>query len=178
MRIYIAKKWGTKIGKNTIIYPCNIGSEPYLISIGDHCEIAHGVSILTHDGATWVFREDKDFNCTKYGPVIIRDNSMIGINSIILPGVEIGPNSVVGAGSVVTKNVPPNSVYAGNPAKFICTYEEYRKKCIIKNTGNIHGSSKKDALLKLFENRFSISSFLLNACLILHYLYHLIDKVI
>ena len=47
----------------------------------------------------------------------------------ILPNVTIGPNSIVGAGSLVTKDVQPNSVYAGVPAKFICTMDEYKTKC-------------------------------------------------
>lgn len=52
-------------------------------------------------------------------PVIIKKRAFIGGHSIILKGVTIGENSVIGAGSVVTKNVPPNEVWAGNPAKFI-----------------------------------------------------------
>lgn len=52
-------------------------------------------------------------------PVIIEDNAFIGARSIILKGVTIGMNSVVGAGSVVTKSIPANEIWAGNPAKFI-----------------------------------------------------------
>ena len=51
--------------------------------------------------------------------VLICDNVWIGARSIILPGVKIGSNSIIGAGSVVTKDVPSNCVYAGNPAKLI-----------------------------------------------------------
>lgn len=52
-------------------------------------------------------------------PVKVGNNSWIGANSIILKGVKIGENSIVGAGSIVVSNVPPNTIYAGNPAKFI-----------------------------------------------------------
>lgn len=52
------------------------------------------------------------------------------MGTTILPGVEIGPNAIVGAGSIVTKKVPPDTVYAGNPAKFICTLDEYKEKCL------------------------------------------------
>jgi len=53
---------------------------------------------------------------------------MIGVNSITMPGVEIGPNAIIGAGSVVTKTVPKGTVFTGNPAKFICSVEEYFNK--------------------------------------------------
>jgi serine acetyltransferase len=68
-----------------------------------------------------------------------------------MPDVEIGPNSIVGAGSIVTGDVPPNTVYAGNPARFICTYEEYLEKCLLKDTGKIPRENMRDALTKMFE---------------------------
>ena len=58
-----------------------------------------------------------DFKFSK--PVKIGDNVWIGMNSCILPGVEIGNNSIIGSGSVVTKNIPENEIWVGNPAKFI-----------------------------------------------------------
>ena len=61
----------------------------------------------------------------KYGKIVIKDNCFIGLGSIILPGVTIGPNSIVAAGSVVTKDVEPDTVVGGNPAKKITTVPEY-----------------------------------------------------
>ena len=55
----------------------------------------------------------------KCAPVVIENNVFIGAHCIILKGVSIGENSIIGAGSVVTKNVPANQIWAGNPAKFI-----------------------------------------------------------
>jgi tetrahydrodipicolinate N-succinyltransferase len=107
---------------------------------------------MTHDGAKWVLEQNADFEGSKFGPIIIRDNSFIGVNAIIMPSIVIGPNSVVGAGSVVTKDVPPNSVYAGNPARFICTYEEYLEKCRLKDTGNIPRKELKAVLTNMFEH--------------------------
>lgn len=153
--IFFARKSGVKIGKNCRIYSCKFGSEPYLISIGNNCEITSGVIFITHDGATWVFREEKKFTGTKYGPIIIRENCMVGMNTIILPNVEIGPNSIVGAGSVVTKDIPSNSVYGGNPAKFICTIDQYLENCKIKDTGKISSKNKKNILLKKFEKKLN-----------------------
>jgi acetyltransferase-like isoleucine patch superfamily enzyme len=150
LRIFFARKSGVEIGKNCRIFACEFGSEPYLISIGNNCEITSGVTFITHDGGTWVFRKNKRFIGTKYGPIIIRENCMVGINTIILPNVEIGPNSVIGAGSVVTRNVSPNSIYAGNPAKFICTLDQYLDNCKIKDTGKIPSDNKRDELNKKF----------------------------
>lgn len=155
IRIYIARKLGVKIGEECRIFPCSFGSEPYLISIGNHCEITYGVSFVTHDGATWIFRKNNKFEGSKFGPIIIKDNCMIGIYSIILPDVEIGPNSIVGAGSIVTKNVPQNAVYAGNPARYICSVDEYLEKCKITDTGKIQPADQKKILMEMFEKRIN-----------------------
>ena len=157
-RVKIARKMGVKIGTNCLLFNSGFGSEPYLISIGDHCEITAGVIFITHDGATWVFRENKKFLGSKFGPIKIHDNCFIGLNSIILPNVEVGPNSVIGAGSVVTKNVLANSVYGGNPAKFICTLEEYLNKCLYNNRGDMgindwDGEGQKERIIKMFEKK-------------------------
>lgn len=157
IRILIARKLGVNVGEGCMIGNCSFGTEPYLISIGNHCEITYGVSFVTHDGGTWIFRKDNTFVGNKFGPIIIRDNCMIGTKSIILPDVEIGPNSVVGAGSVVTKNVLPNSVYAGNPAKYICTVSEYLEKCKKKDNDvpyYMSSEDKKKNLIRIFEERF------------------------
>ena len=150
-RVRLARRLGVRIGSNCQLYYCNLSTEPYLISIGNNCKITYGVTFMTHDGAKWVLEQNADFEGSKFGPIIIRDNSFIGVNAIIMPGVVIGPSSVVGAGSVVTKDVPPNAVYAGNPARFICTYEEYLEKCRLKNTGNIPRKQLKAVLTKMFE---------------------------
>jgi acetyltransferase-like isoleucine patch superfamily enzyme len=61
----------------------------------------------------------------RFGTIRIMDNCVIGYGAIILPGVTIGPNSIVGAGSVVTKDIPPEVVAAGNPAHVLCSLDEY-----------------------------------------------------
>jgi len=152
LRIMIARKWGVKIGKNCVINPPITFTKPYLVSIGNDCVITSGVVFLTSDGAIRVFKKKNDFNETVYSPIIIKDNCFIGINSIILPNVTIGPNSIVGAGSVVTKNVPPNCVYAGNPARFISSYSEYLEKSKKRSTGFIPDKLKKKVLLERFKD--------------------------
>ena len=127
-----ARKMGVVIGKD-----CRFqgkprwGSEPWLITIGNHVELSGNVTFITHDGATWVFRDQERYNnVIRYGKIIIKDNCFVGMNATIMPGVTIGENSVIGACSLVIKDVEPNSVYAGVPARRICSLEEYAEKCL------------------------------------------------
>ena len=86
------------------------------------------VDFITHDGGTWIFRHIPQYKgVMKMGRIIVEDNCFIGAHTIILPWVRIGKNCVVGAGSVVTKSLKANGVYAGNPAKFICSINDYVK---------------------------------------------------
>ena len=96
---------------------------PWLISVGDNVTLSSGVKLLAHDAST-----AKTGVRTKIGIVRVGSNVFIGANSIVLCNTRIGDNVVIGAGSVVTGDVPSNSVYAGNPARFICTFEEYQRK--------------------------------------------------
>jgi acetyltransferase-like isoleucine patch superfamily enzyme len=124
---------GVKIGNDCQILnrPINYGSEPWLIEIGNRVTVTNGVFLLTHDASSRLFRESLTGSSkfgNRFGTVRVLDNCFIGINSIILPGVTIGPNSIVGAGSVVVKDVPPNTVVAGVPAREISDLEDYIKK--------------------------------------------------
>lgn len=96
---------------------------PWLISVGDNVTLATGVKLLAHDAGT-----AKTGAHTKIGIVKIGSNVFIGANSIVLCNTRIGDNVIIGAGSVVTHDVPSNSVYAGNPAKFVCTFDEFSQK--------------------------------------------------
>jgi maltose O-acetyltransferase len=116
------KKRGLKVGKNVIISPsAKIDHNyPYLISIGNNCVIGAGVRLVAHDSTLNLFNN----NYTKIGKIEIKDNCIISLNSIILPGVTLGPNVLVAAGSVVNKNIPPDSCVAGNPARFYSTFSD------------------------------------------------------
>jgi len=104
----------------------NFGDEPYLITIGHNVGIAADVIFITHDGGTRVFKQEERYRkVLKYGRITVKDNCVIGQRVIILPGVTIGPNSVVAAGSVVSRNVPPGVLAAGNPAKPVMTTHQY-----------------------------------------------------
>jgi len=121
---------GVRIGRGCDILTSikNFGTEPWLIELGDRVTVTSGVVFLTHDGANRVFRDQLSNSSiwgNLFGRIQIMDNCFIGVNAIIMPGVKIGPNCIVGAGSVVLKDVPPNSVVAGVPAKIISTLDDY-----------------------------------------------------
>lgn len=90
----------------------------YCISIGAGCKISHNVRVYTQSDVA-----DFDFSLNdppkKCGDVIFGDYCWVGANVFINPGVTIGENSIVGANSVVTKNIPPFEIWGGVPAKFI-----------------------------------------------------------
>ena len=103
---------GTYLNRNTLIV-CED-----LVEIGENCKIAWDVNIMDSD----LHPIDETPIVNK--PVRIEDNVWIGCRSIILKGVTIGKGAVVAAGSVVTKNIPPRTVWGGSPAKFITNLDE------------------------------------------------------
>ncbi len=116
---------GLKIGKNSHVLDGAFldPSHCFLISIGDNCTLAPNVRLIAHDASMKNF-----LGFAKIGRIKIHDNCFLGDSVMVLPGVSIGPNAIVGAGSVVTHNIPPNSVAAGNPAKVITSLDEFMKK--------------------------------------------------
>ena len=96
---------------------------PWLITVGDNVTISSDVKILAHDASTLLTKSH-----TKVGIVNIGDNVFIGAGTIVLCNTRIGDNVVIGANSVVTHNLAVNGVYAGNPAKFICSFDDYKAK--------------------------------------------------
>ena len=151
-----AKRAGMKVGKDvSFIDTPNFGSEPYLISIGDNTTISFDVAFVNHDGGTRVVRHlpGQNKETVIYGKIKIGKNSFIGCRTTILPNVEIGDNVIIGAGSVVTRSIPSNSVAAGVPCKVICTIDEYidKHKQDFEYMVGMPAYKKKDYLLKKFE---------------------------
>lgn len=122
--IKYARLRGVAIGEKCRIYVKDWGSEPYLISIGNNVTVAAGTRFITHDGSAWLFRNNQG-RYYKYGKIKVGHNVFIGMDVLIFPGVVIGDNVIIGAGSVVTKSLEPNSVYVGNPAKKLKTIDEF-----------------------------------------------------
>jgi maltose O-acetyltransferase len=115
---------GVKVGRGTYIYrTCTISTSVCDdITIGSGCVLT-GCAILAHDASL-----KRHIGRVIASPVVIGNNCFIGFNSTILKGVKIGDNSIIGAGAVVTKDVPANSVAAGNPARVICSVEKLAAK--------------------------------------------------
>jgi acetyltransferase-like isoleucine patch superfamily enzyme len=114
---------GTKIGKKVYIDK-NVfieGWRPNLIEIEDNVEIGPGVIITAIDSSYNAVSKETPI---LYGKVKIKRNAYIGAGAIILPGVTIGEYSIVAAGAVVTKDVPPRTVVAGVPARVIKSVED------------------------------------------------------
>jgi acetyltransferase-like isoleucine patch superfamily enzyme len=107
-------------------------STPGSIRLGDRCVISHDVKILTHDYSLDRISERKfgvkPTEVKRTAPITIGDQSFIGMGVIILPGVSIGKGAIVGSGSVVTRDVPDDEVWAGNPARLLSTADDLWSK--------------------------------------------------
>lgn len=115
------------IGKNTGISNCAIFARRR-VQIGDNVLIGAGAKIYDNDFHPVDFTDRMNKEVPSCKPVEIKDGAFIGAHCLILKGVTIGKNSVVGAGSVVTKNIPDYEVWAGNPARFIRMVEDEEHK--------------------------------------------------
>ena len=151
------RKRGVKVGTGNR-FNCDlsfVGSEPYLVEIGSDCVFAGEVKFFTHDGGVNVINKlyYRDEYKDKVGKVKIGDNCFIGFRTIVLPNVTIGNNCIVGAGSIVSKDLPDNGVYAGVPAKFICSIEDYNNKCKDTLIKRVPASQKKEYITQIFENK-------------------------
>ncbi|SNT40731.1 acyltransferase [Rhodococcoides kyotonense] len=104
-------------------------SGPGSISFGDRCVVSDSVKILTHDFSLDRIAEARgdlpaDEELYRRAPVSIGARAFIGLGVIIMPGVSIGDDAIIGAGSVVTQSVPAKEVFAGNPARRVCTTDD------------------------------------------------------
>ena len=149
-----ARHIGVTVGEHTWINTRNWSSDPYLITIGNHCQITQDAMFQTHGGGQCIRQKCPDFDT--FGKIVVEDWVYIGCNAVILPGVTIGEGALVAAGSVVTKSVPPHTVVGGNPARIICTTEEYLEKNLkwnLHTKGMEHGE-KENLLRNLPDEKF------------------------
>ncbi|BCJ57436.1 acyltransferase [Micromonospora endophytica] len=127
------------------------GSEPWLITIGDNVYITAEVQFVTHDGGTLILRkEHPDLDWT--APIVIGDDVYIGMRSMILAGVTIGNRCVIGAGSIVTRDIPDNTVAAGVPARPLRTTDEYLARLQAKSLGigDLPVPAKHEAMKRIY----------------------------
>lgn len=152
-RCELYRKYGkVQIGNKCLIgSDVHFGSEPYLVTIGDNVRITQGMRFITHDGGLWVVRnmypEYEHADLIK--PIVVGNNVHIGIGSIIMPGVHIGDNCIIGCGAIVTKDIPDGSIAAGVPARVIediDTYIEKNRESYIY-TKNMTAEKKREVLL-------------------------------
>ncbi|WP_431137273.1 acyltransferase [Psychroserpens mesophilus] len=107
---------GIKIGNNTFIsLGAKLDTQFGKIVIGDNVHITSGCVLLAHDGAIKQMRPDAN----PRGKIVIGNNVFIGVNTVVLMNVTIGDNSVIGAASVVNKDIPANVLAIGNPVKIV-----------------------------------------------------------
>lgn len=142
------------IGDNCYYHTRDIPTEPYMLSMGNNVRVAANVRFITHDIICMVFNNVPEYigkyGKSKYyvGKIEIFDNVMIGAESTILYDVKIGPNAIVAAGSVVTKDVKEGTIVAGNPAKEIGKVENIIKR---RNALNALRPGKNDGLEKILN---------------------------
>lgn len=133
LKICIAK--GLKIGEKVrFVEVPQFGTEPFLIEIGDETTFSNNVRFVNHDGgqnALHFFEKFKDVRT--FARIRIGKQCLIGADTIIMPGVEMQDNCILGAGSILTTSMKKGSVYAGIPAKFICTIDDYGEKLLANN---------------------------------------------
>lgn len=148
------RQLGVKIGKNfSVTGPVSFSSEPYLITLGDDVRLSANVNFVTHDGGMHVIRKYKGIPADSFGRITVGNNVFIGMNAMVMPGVNIGDNVIIGSGSIVTKDIPSNSVACGVPAKVIESIDDYYKKNKknIDLTKNYTPDEKKKYLLEKFN---------------------------
>jgi acetyltransferase-like isoleucine patch superfamily enzyme len=150
--VFASRKLGVKVGEGCRIYTANFGSEPWLVSVGNRVTVTSGVKFITHDGTAWLMRDDRGRRF-RYAPIKVGDDVFIGVNSIVMPGVEIQNRCIVAAGSVVTKSVPSGSIVGGVPARIIGSYREYERRALtgFPCSSDMRGTSNVERVESVME---------------------------
>lgn len=123
-----ARKMGVKIGRGCYISTRFFPSEPYLVEIGNYVRIAPYTKLFTHGGLWSQRKKHPELSLEHFGKISIGDYTYIGEQCMIMAGVSIGSNVIVGASSIVTKSIPDGVIVAGNPAKIVGNTEDLIKR--------------------------------------------------
>ena len=135
--------WPCHIGHDAVVgQHVSIGALAHIgqrVQIGHHCKI-QGAAYIADEcvleqrvfiGPSAVLLNDKfppSNDRTKWKPVVVKEGAVIGGHATVVPGCTVGKNSVLAAGAVLTKDLPPNEVWAGNPATYLMSREDYEQR--------------------------------------------------
>lgn len=149
------------IGKNCYVQSWKLPLHSELLFLHDNVRLASNVCIVTHDGIYRMLNRKYKTNefIERVGCIEIMDNVFVGSGTRILYNTRIGSNVIIGADSLINKDIPDNSVYAGVPARYICSFDEYVEKArkysvSIKSIYGIDKMPCMDHVLasKMYEN--------------------------
>lgn len=150
LMIKMYRESGYTIGEHCRIFSELGAAEPYLVVIGNNVTISTDVKFLTHDNS--IIKASKGKYSDLFGKITIGNNAFIGSGAILLPGVSISDDSIVAAGSIVTKSVTKKSkIIAGNPAKIIGDVETFLKKSE-DAAFNMKGKSRAERKQTILKN--------------------------
>ncbi|MEY8396463.1 acyltransferase [Lachnospiraceae bacterium 45-P1] len=114
------------VGESVHFQPRLVPLYPELIKLHSNIMVSAKVRFITHDASFVVLNKlGKGKFPEKIGCIEVMDNVYIGYNATIMPNVKIGENVIIGAGALVAKDLEPNGVYVGIPAKRICSFDNY-----------------------------------------------------
>jgi acetyltransferase-like isoleucine patch superfamily enzyme len=131
------QEWACYLKRRQVLYcmgeDCVIQSnvditDPLHVRLGNNVYLT-GCTLFGHDGSVSMLKKMTGLSLDSVGKIDILDNVFVGHRAIIMPGVTIGPNAIVAAGAVVTRDVPPNTIVGGVPAKTISGLDDYIQRC-------------------------------------------------
>ena len=153
-----AKYAGVKVGKHCLISTKHFPSEPYLIEIGDYVRIANDVKFFTH-GGVWSQARKSKVSLEHFGRIKIGNYTYIGDSCLIMAGVTIGNDVIVGAGTVVSKSIPDGVMVAGNPMRYIGKTEDFisrvSQNCVmdLSESKQLKGRKRQEFIEKIPDEK-------------------------